>query len=472
MNPDIGTSSIGAASFAAILAGLQVALWWNDERYPGFGRWTAAMALFSLAMFGIVWNPPPILWVLVLAPLLIGALTLAVEGCREFRALPPRIWAIYLAGALAWVSAGYFEYIRSLNARIFVFSSFFALTSLVCSFTLLRGTVPGQRIGSRFTGGVFALFAIVSAARVVYYQFSPSLTDFYHMSWFGGASYSAQILLLTSCMFGWLVMADERRRAQLNRQQATTKALVEVVSAANTAKTELMATIGHEVRNPLSGLIATCELMLSTDLTADQEGYVNAMATSLDAVLRLADDILDTSAEPGSLKIELQAFDLRAHLEGIVKLMEPIARAKGLELTTDFSSGIPPLVLGDKVRIRQVITNLVSNSLKFTSRGHVCLAVAFHGQKSDQGELEITVADTGIGISPENIATLFSRDSAAHASTESAYGGRGLGLTISQKLIRLMGGRLEVESVRGTGSTFRISLPLTVPVQASVASHY
>jgi signal transduction histidine kinase len=116
--------------------------------------------------------------------------------------------------------------------------------------------------------------------------------------------------------------------------------------------------------------------------------------------------------------------------------------------------------------------NLVGNSLKFTSQGRVHMAVAFHSQETAQGELEITVTDTGIGIAAENISTLFHRDSTAHASTVPVYGGKGIGLTISQKLIHLMGGRLEVESLLGTGSTFRVSLPLTVPVQASVASHY
>jgi signal transduction histidine kinase len=472
MNPDIGTSSIGAALFAAILAGLQVALWWNDERYPGFGRWTGAMVLFSLGMFGIVWNPPPILWMFVLAPALIGALTLALEGCREFRGLRPRLWTVYLAGALAWVFAGYFVHVRDLNGRILIMSSFFALAGLACSVTLLRNVSLGHRIGSRFAGGIFAIFALVSAARVVYYQLSPAVTDFYHMSWFGGASYSAQILLLTCCMFGWLLMADERRRAQLNGQQATTTDLLAAVSAADAAKNELMAMIGHEVRNPLSGLIATCELMLSTDLTAEQHECVEAMASSLDGVLRLTDDILDTSKDAGSLKIELATFNLRCHLEGIIKLMEPLARAKGLEIITDFSGSIPPFVLGDKVRIRQVITNLLGNSLKFTSQGHVRIAAAFHARETAQGELEITVADTGIGIAVENIETLFQRDSTAHASTVPLYGGRGIGLTISHRLIHLMGGRLEVESMLGIGSTFRISLPLTVPVRASVASHY
>jgi signal transduction histidine kinase len=230
--------------------------------------------------------------------------------------------------------------------------------------------------------------------------------------------------------------------------------------------------LGHEVRNPLSGLMATCELILSTDLTAEQQEYVEAMASSLDGIFRLTEDILDTSREPGSLSIELTTFNLREHLEGIIKLIEPLARAKGLEIARDFSDNIPPLVLGDKMRIRQVITNLVGNSLKFTSQGHVHIAVAFHARETAQGELQITVADTGIGIAEGNIETLFHKESAAHASTMPVYGGRGIGLTISQRLIHLMGGRLEVESLVGIGSTFTISLPLKVPVQASVASHY
>jgi signal transduction histidine kinase len=116
--------------------------------------------------------------------------------------------------------------------------------------------------------------------------------------------------------------------------------------------------------------------------------------------------------------------------------------------------------------------NLVGNSLKFTSQGHVHIAVAFHSQETAQGELQVTVADTGIGIAQENIETLFHKDSTAHASTVPVYGGSGIGLTLSRRLIHLMGGRLEVESLLGTGSTFTVSLPLSVPVQASVASHY
>jgi len=468
--PDIWTSSAVTALFVVFLTVLQVALWWRVQAYPGLGRWTAAMVLFSLSMLGVAANPPTVVWVFLIAPSLVVSLILALEGCREFRGVRPQIVVVYLVGAAAAVSAGYFEYIRNLNARIVVMSSFFALIALLCCVTLLTNVPAGERVGSRFTGGIFAAFALISIARVIYYRFAPPLTNFFEISWMGGASYSAQALFMAASMFGWLVMADERRLAELKRQRAMADSLAKRATEADSAKSELLAMIGHEVRNPLTGVLANCELLLGTELTPEQRSYAAAVDTSVDALLKVTDDLLDLSQiELGKLRIESSSFDLRSQIEGIAKLEEPLAVAKGLRLALDFSDSIPPRLIGDAGRIRQVILNLVANAVKFTFHGEVRIAATYQARDATCGELQFAVTDTGIGIAPEHIESLFERRGPAHVSTARVYGGRGIGLTISKKLTEIMDGRLEVESKVGQGSTFRVTLQLSVPSQASSA---
>jgi signal transduction histidine kinase len=275
----------------------------------------------------------------------------------------------------------------------------------------------------------------------------------------------AQGLFLTCSMFGWLVMAHERRLAELKQEQATVRLLAQQASAADAAKTELMAALGHEVRNPLVGLAAVMELMLGTELTAEQREYAQIADDSILSSLRMTEDILELAKMQSSQpQIESNAFDLRNQIEGLAKIVKPLAVAKGIELGVDLRDPMPALVLGDEGRIRRVIMNLLMNAVKYTSHGQIRIAAAYDSQEGSQGALQVTVSDTGIGITPENIPTLFEKGGRAHASTEQAYGGSGIGLVMCKNLLDLMGGHLEVESQVNRGSTFKFSVPLRMPV--------
>jgi signal transduction histidine kinase len=214
------------------------------------------------------------------------------------------------------------------------------------------------------------------------------------------------------------------------------------------------------------------ELMLETELTSEQREFAMIADDSIGALLRMTEDILDYSKlESDRLKIESSTFDPRNQIADIVKVVRPLGKAKGVDVSVGFLGDIPPLLVGDVGRIRQVIMNLVGNALKFTSQGQIRIAVEYHPGDSTHGELEVAVSDTGVGIAKEHMPTLFDKHSSAHAATAPAYGGHGIGLKISRSIINLMGGRLEVESQVNRGSTFKFSLPMQVPTLAGSAQH-
>jgi signal transduction histidine kinase len=460
------------ALFVLFLTGCIVALRRRQAACPGLERWTAAMVLYVLALLGITLMPAKIVWIVLIASALVAALVLALEGCRESCGLRPDLWTVYFVGVITIVGAGYFEYFNNLNARILVMSAFFVTIGILSAVTLLKNAPDGQELGARLTASSFVIFAVVATARGIYYQLAPPYRNFYMSSWAGGASYGAETLALMCCMVGWLVMMEEWLIANLEQERIRASSAAQRAAASNAAKNELMAMIGHELRNPLAGIVATMDVMLGMGMTAEQREYALAVSTSIEGMVKVTDDLLDLSnMESGTLAIEPSTFELRNQINAIAKVTEPLATGKGIGLAIGFSGGIPDRVIGDPGRIRQVIMNLVGNALKFTSHGQIRVDVEYHAQDETQGELRVAVTDTGIGIAPENIGTLFERDASAHASTVATYGGRGIGLAISQRLTELMGGRLDVESQVGRGSTFRVSLPLRVPGQASSAGH-
>lgn len=472
LNPDIWTSSVVGLFFVLFLIVCSVAVCWRQETCPGFQRWTSAMMLYTLGMFGISLMPAKIMWIVVIAPALVAALVLAFEGCRESCGLRPGFWAAYFVGVITIVGAGYFEYFNNLNARILVMSAFFVTIGILSAVTLLKNAPDGQKLGARLTASSFVILAVVATARGIYYQLAPPYRNFYMSSWAGGASYAAETLALMCCMVGWLIMMEEWLLANLEQERIGASSAAQRASAANATKNELMAMIGHELRNPLAGIIATMDVMVGMGMTAEQREYALAVSTSIEGMVKVTDDLLDISKmESGTLTIEPSTFDLRSEIESIAKVMEPLTTAKGLGLVIEFSGGLPHRVIGDAGRIRQVIINLMGNAAKFTPQGQIRIDVEYHAQDETQGELRVAVTDTGIGIAPENISTLFERDASAHASTVAMYGGTGIGLAISWRLTELMGGRLDVESQVGRGSTVRVSLPLRVPGQASSAGH-
>lgn len=227
------------------------------------------------------------------------------------------------------------------------------------------------------------------------------------------------------------------------------------------AKGEFLATMSHEIRTPLNGIIPMLDLLMNSRLPPDQHEFLRTAYTSSRQMLRIVDDILDYSKlEANKLQLESTSFNLRDLLDSIIRLMEKPAETKGLRLSLQLDPGVRLALRGDPVRMRQILTNLISNALKFTERGSITLVVSRKGETRTQHELRFEVRDTGIGIGAENAKDLFRAFAQADASTTRLYGGTGLGLVICKRIVDLMGGTIGVESEIGKGATFWFEIPL------------
>ena len=249
---------------------------------------------------------------------------------------------------------------------------------------------------------------------------------------------------------------EEYRRLQRELTEAK-----QAAESAVLAKGEFLATMSHEVRTPLNGIIPMLDLLQSSNLALDQREMLNIALQSARQLLRIVDDILDYSKlEANRLHLESVNINLRELLDSVVRLLERQAQAKGLRLTLHIDPNVRLSLRGDPLRLRQVISNLVSNALKFTERGSIALNVSRLGETKTHHQLRFEVRDTGVGISPEAASKLFSAFSQADASTTRLYGGTGLGLAICKRIVDLMGGRIGVESQIGRGSLFWFEVPL------------
>jgi two-component system sensor histidine kinase/response regulator len=244
-----------------------------------------------------------------------------------------------------------------------------------------------------------------------------------------------------------------RKRLESEFTRAT-----EAAEAANRAKGHFLANVSHEIRTPLNGIIGVTELVLETQLDHQQREYLGMVKTSGAALLGLINDILDFSKiEAGKLELEAISFNLRECLATALKPLGVRADQKGLELVADLSADVPEQLVGDPLRLRQILINLTDNAIKFTARGHVLVRVAVEPSADDDSWLHFSVVDTGIGIPAEKQAVIFGAFAQADGSTTRDYGGTGLGLAIASELVRKMSGNIWVESSPGHGTTFHFT---------------
>ncbi len=255
-----------------------------------------------------------------------------------------------------------------------------------------------------------------------------------------------------------LRLAEAKKHAEVRAQKA---------QAASRAKSDLLAVMSHEIRTPMSGVLGFANLLLDTPLNREQREFAETVQRSGDALLTVINDVLDFSKiEAGRMTVEVIDVDLKSVCDGVRAILQSAALERGVAMSVEYDSRLPKCVKGDPVRIRQVLLNIAGNAVKFTERGSVVISAV----EADATHVKISVSDTGIGITAEQMGALFQRYSQADSSTTRRFGGTGLGLAISKTLVELMGGEIGALSNPGSGSTFWFVLPLNAGASIEAAA--
>jgi signal transduction histidine kinase/ActR/RegA family two-component response regulator len=472
-------TAVQVGSIAALsISLLSVLLWGTRRTYPGFARWMlgnccAGLSMAALALRGVV---PDWLSIVVTNAAAFAGVVLLLEGNREFLHLSPVYTpARVLAGLSMAAQIYFFAIVDNLSIRILVSSFCIAVLTAASAVTLFRGVRTNRRLSFLFAGSFFMINAFCNFARGIAAWMAWPAPDLFaatlvNQVYFGGMTitvigWAMGFILLTNDRLIEDLTLVERHTAELNQElQAATeqaKAAARHAAEANRAKSDFLAYMGHEIRNPLSGVLVLSELILTGPLTEEKRGDVETLRGSAHSVLGILNDVLDLSkVEAGQMSIVAAPFNLETELTQIADLFWPQARAKSTLLHLAYPLDAPRWFEGDGPRVRQIISNFTSNAVKFTDNGEVVIEVE---QKARH--VRISVRDTGIGIAPGTLPLLFSKFIQAEPSAR--YRGTGLGLAISKQLAELMGGSVGAESLEGRGSTFWVELPLN-PVDGAV----
>jgi nitrogen-specific signal transduction histidine kinase/CheY-like chemotaxis protein len=264
-----------------------------------------------------------------------------------------------------------------------------------------------------------------------------------------------------------LMLQDITGLEVLRRSQEALLLAKESAESANRAKSEFLANMSHEVRTPMTGILSMSNHLLDTPLTAEQRECLDIIESSGKSLLTIINDILDFSRiEAGRLAIEPMPFDLTATVDEVVTLVAEKAEEKQTEFILRIAPDVPRYVVGDAGRIRQALLNLVTNAIKFTHEGHILVGVDALERTNQSVHLRFAVEDTGIGIHPDKLQSVFEKFTQADGSITRRYGGTGLGLSIAKQLVELMGGEISVTSAEAAGSTFAFTLTLPIDVNA------